>query len=139
VGKEGLTQKQVDRQDFVDNVIHGMLCRLAGEPDLAWNIEHIGTIRDAARDIICGDLALKTEMEFYPYIELEQVEGAPDKKAYMKTSGMTCLYCGSYQIEGGGVEVDDNAAIQGVKCLDCGRSWSDVYRLVDVREEKIGE
>jgi hypothetical protein len=54
-----------NRQDFVDNHCHSLLEALAGR-ELAWNIELIGQIRDAAEDVITVHLNLMTPKEFYP-------------------------------------------------------------------------
>lgn len=41
-----------------------------------------------------------------------------------------CPYCGSVQIEGGGVEINKAGAWQAVTCLSCGKEWNDIYKLI---------
>jgi len=40
-----------------------------------------------------------------------------------------CLNCESEDIEGGSVEVDAGGATQDIACLDCGATWTDLYKL----------
>lgn len=63
-----LTPAQVERQDVVDNACHALLQELAGK-ELEWDIAHIGDLVEVCKDIICTELAIMTEMEFYPYID----------------------------------------------------------------------
>jgi transposase-like protein len=56
------------------------------------------------------------------------------KESYIKGGGNHCPYCGSQNIEGGDRESDDWGISQGVYCRDCGKEWTDIYRLVDVKE-----
>lgn len=55
------------------------------------------------------------------------------KKAYLKASHI-CPYCGSDQIEGQSVDIDENGASQEVSCISCKARWEDLYKLTDVRE-----
>ena len=64
-----LTKQQIERQDFVDNVIFDMINELIpSEKEMEWNIEVIGEIRDAIQSQLV-DRGICTEQEFYPYIE----------------------------------------------------------------------
>ena len=57
------------------------------------------------------------------------------KRAYLK-SPQRCPWCGSGDIESpSSPAVDDGIATQPVKCSHCGKCWSDIYRLVNIREE----
>ncbi len=56
------------------------------------------------------------------------------KKVYLKGGGVKCPFCGSTDITGGFVEIEEGGAFQKVSC-PCGRSWIDVYSLVDIKEE----
>jgi hypothetical protein len=56
-------------------------------------------------------------------------------KNYLENGGNKCPYCGSENISGGHFETDSNEAWQPVSCDDCGREWSDLYRLVGIYEE----
>ena len=69
-----LTDKEVDRLDFVHNTIHNLLCALAGR-DIEWDISVIAEISDLAEEHICDKLGLMTDREFAPY-----VEDPPDSK-----------------------------------------------------------
>jgi hypothetical protein len=78
-----LTQAQTEQQDAVDDACFNLIRELAGEDvsadDIAkgdqggieWDMELIGIVREAVQEVICDRLKLKTEMEFYPYIESE--------------------------------------------------------------------
>jgi transcription elongation factor Elf1 len=57
------------------------------------------------------------------------------RQKYLKDPGH-CPYCESTDIEGGFVEIDGNMACQTVTCQDCGRRWSDGYKLTNVVEIK---
>jgi len=52
-------------------------------------------------------------------------------KEYL-AKGSSCPFCGSESITGGSVDIEGVAASQEVSCQECGRSWRDVYRLVNV-------
>ena len=64
-----LTDKQIKRQDNVDNTIHEMLIGLIpNDKTLDWDIEIIGRVRDVVEQIFV-EKHICTDMEFYPYIE----------------------------------------------------------------------
>lgn len=45
-----LTDEQIKRQDFVDNLVFDLICEInPTDKDLEWNIEMIGEIRDNIR------------------------------------------------------------------------------------------
>lgn len=48
---------------------------------------------------------------------------------YKETKGSVCFFCGAPRssLEFGEVEVDGNQVFRAVKCLDCMKSWRDVY------------
>ena len=54
------------------------------------------------------------------------------KKTYLEKAGVRCLNCGSYDIEGGSITVDEGGASQDVSCLECYSTWTDLYVLTDV-------
>ena len=64
-----LTDKEIERQDYVDNRVYELLNDLlpAGKK-LNWDIEIIGAVRDAVQAQIT-DRKLMSEAAFYPYIE----------------------------------------------------------------------
>jgi len=67
-----LTQKQLDRQDAVDNECHDLLNSLGSKTSadsVPWDIELISIVREAVQEVVVDKLHLMTEMEFYPYIE----------------------------------------------------------------------
>lgn len=49
-----------------------------------------------------------------------------------------CPHCGSWDIEGGRVEIVERLAVQGVRCLGCGEEWDESYRL-EARDGEGGE
>ena len=64
-----LTDQQITRQDFVDNVIYNLINELIpSDKEMVWDINAIGEVRDAIQAILVGR-GLCTEQEFYPYIE----------------------------------------------------------------------
>lgn len=56
-----------------------------------------------------------------------------DKRHYIGARATICPYCGSGNIEGGDREADSGVMTQTVKCNKCKRTWTDIYRLVDVK------
>ncbi len=65
----GLTAKQIERQDYVDNLIFELINELnPSDKEIEWNIESIGEIRDVIQSILVNK-GICTEQEFYPYIE----------------------------------------------------------------------
>ena len=63
-----LTAEQIERQDYVDNEIHSMMCELSGNDDLEWNIEPIAEIREIIYEYLEKE-GVMSEMDFYPYME----------------------------------------------------------------------
>lgn len=45
-----------------------------------------------------------------------------------------CPYCESNNLSFGSFEAEETVATSQVSCQDCGRSWTDVYRLKDIYE-----
>ena len=64
-----LTDKQIERQDYVDNQIFQLLNDLnpLGK-ELKWDIEIIGDVREQIRVWLVDTLDITDEMKFYPYI-----------------------------------------------------------------------
>ncbi len=64
-----LTQKQIEQQDTVDNLIYDLLHALIGEEPgtLPWDIKPIADIREIAIDFITRHTDW-TEMQLYPYV-----------------------------------------------------------------------
>jgi hypothetical protein len=64
-----LTDKQIERQDLVDNAIFDLLKTLnPTKKRLKWDIEVIGSVRDIISDYFETSGICK-EQKFYPYIE----------------------------------------------------------------------
>jgi len=63
------------------------------------------------------------------------------KQDYITARGARCPYCRCEDIEGSSVEIDAGYASQEITCLNdkCRRSWTDVYRLIDVEEHDSEE
>lgn len=59
------------------------------------------------------------------------------KQAYLNHGANACPYCESTEITAGAFEVEGTHAWQPVECLNpqCGATWNDIYKLVDVEEE----
>ena len=64
-----LTDKQLERQDFVDNLIFQLFNDLnPSSKELEWDIEMIGEVRDSIRVWFVDNLDITVEMKFYPYM-----------------------------------------------------------------------
>lgn len=64
---EIFSEKQIKRQDFVDNEIYDLVKRLipsAGE--IEWDIEMIADIRDTIQHWLVDHYKIADELEFYP-------------------------------------------------------------------------
>ena len=65
-----LTQKQIERQDFVDNAIFDVIQKVnPTKKKFKWNIEFIGEVRDSVEKILVDRLGFCSEKVFYPFIE----------------------------------------------------------------------
>jgi len=65
-----LTDKQIERQDFVDNAIFNLIQSLnTTDKAIDWNIEMIGEIRDVVAEWMIDRLEITDEQNFYPYVE----------------------------------------------------------------------
>ena len=65
-----LTDKQIDRQDFVDNAIFQLVQTInPTDRSIEWNIEMIGEIRDVIREWIVERMKMTDEQNFYPYLD----------------------------------------------------------------------
>lgn len=68
--------------------------------------------------------------------EQEKYGVVPDFKNslehYLKSGGVSCLFCGSGEIEGGFITIEQGSATQSIICLDCEAEWDDRYKLTDV-------
>jgi len=56
------------------------------------------------------------------------------KRKYLENNGMLCLYCESDDISSDNVLWDDPFTVV-VKCDNCGKRWTDVYKLINVVED----
>jgi len=54
---------------------------------------------------------------------------------YLQAGGNRCPYCEGDDLSGGPFATESGIAWQGMNCLLCGRSWTDLYDLKGVREE----
>ena len=57
------------------------------------------------------------------------------KNDYVTGGYSKCPACLSENIEGGAVDIDANIATQPMNCTECGRHWTDVFRLVSIVED----
>lgn len=66
-----LTEKQIRRQDFVDNEVFELMQKLLPRSKkMKWDIEAIGAIRDAIREQIVNKQKIVSEEQFYPYLKI---------------------------------------------------------------------
>lgn len=63
-----MTDKEIARQDFVDNAIFALIQEVnPTNKTIAWDINFIGKIRDVIRDnFLEADIC--KEQDFYPYV-----------------------------------------------------------------------
>jgi hypothetical protein len=67
--KMGLSKKQIERQDFVDNSVFKLMQELnPTDKPFDWDIEMIAAIRENIQDYIISKTNC-SERDFYPYIE----------------------------------------------------------------------
>jgi hypothetical protein len=67
---EELTDKQIERQDFVDNAIYQLIQSVnPTDKGIEWDIEMIGDIRDVIAEWMIERLKITDEQNFYPYLE----------------------------------------------------------------------
>ena len=53
------------------------------------------------------------------------------QRQYVKRSGNLCPFCHSHNIEGNGsIQSDADYVWQNITCLDCHKTWQDLYKLV---------
>jgi transposase-like protein len=55
---------------------------------------------------------------------------------YITHDGAFCPYCESNQISGGSIDVEGAAAWQEITCNDCGKAWTDEFKLVSITEQR---
>lgn len=55
------------------------------------------------------------------------------KKYYLEHKGVRCPYCHSNNITTNNpIDADADYAWQEAECEDCGESWKDIYKLIDM-------
>ena len=68
-----LTDKEIERQDFVDNLIYELMNKVnPTKKEIEWDIEIIGEIRDRINYWLTKGIELCSEQEFYPFIEIDE-------------------------------------------------------------------
>lgn len=56
------------------------------------------------------------------------------KMEYLARNGTRCPYCGSDSLEGRDIAPEGMEYAQVVACLDCDKTWRDIYTLNDIEE-----
>lgn len=66
---------------------------------------------------------------------------AEARQKYIDHKGYYCPFCGSDKVDSGLVHLGKtgDAFIADVACSACGKSWKDIYGLVDVEEVPADE
>ena len=49
---------------------------------------------------------------------------------YAAKAGIVCPVCAGDEIEGGSFDISAGIAQQEVRCVNCGSSWMDTFRLI---------
>ncbi len=63
-----------------------------------------------------------------------------NKDLYLEGKGRFCPYCIKPTVEGHSVETGSGDAVQEMSCQTCGKSWYDIYKLIDLEpREHNGE
>jgi formate dehydrogenase maturation protein FdhE len=57
-----------------------------------------------------------------------------EKIEYIEGGFNYCPYCGSGDLEGGSVVIEENIASQRMTCSECNRKWYNSYVLIDIVE-----
>ncbi len=65
-----LTEKQIKRQDFVDNEVFGLIQRIVPSAKIKWDIDIIGNVWDSIRTQLVDKQKLMSEAKFYPYLKI---------------------------------------------------------------------
>ncbi len=64
-----LTNKQIERQDFVDNRIFELIQELnPSQIEINWDMEIIGGVRDCIQNLLEEKFAISEE-DFYPFLK----------------------------------------------------------------------
>jgi hypothetical protein len=74
--------------------------------------------------------------DMMPAIEkIESVRAPLTNKQYARWKGNACPFCGSSDLEGEAVDIEDGKAYQSVMCHCCKKAWRDEYKLVGYTPE----
>lgn len=65
-----LTERQIKRQDFVDNEIFELIQRLVPSAKIEWDIEMIGNVRNLIQMYLINRKKLMNEARFYSYLKI---------------------------------------------------------------------
>lgn len=57
------------------------------------------------------------------------------KQSYISSGGTICPFCESKELTGYAITIEDGQATQTIICESCNKSWTDIYKLVDIEEE----
>ena len=60
-------------------------------------------------------------------------------KKYLQQRGLTCPFCGTWDIEGGSIDFEAGEIAQRIFCHACNEQWTDVYKLTAVADPDSGE
>lgn len=71
-----LTQREMERLDYVHNAIHALICDLAGQ-EVEWDAAVIGDISDIVEEFVCSRLHIMKDCECAPYIEAPIGDATP--------------------------------------------------------------
>jgi hypothetical protein len=63
-----------------------------------------------------------------------KVRAIKSPKEYADDDGMHCPFCGSYVMTSEGLEIDTIEITQKITCLDCKKTWCDVYHLAGYKQ-----
>jgi hypothetical protein len=67
-----LTNKQINRQDFVDNAVFDMIKLLnPSRNKMKWNIEFIAYVRDSMEALFVKRMWICDKQKFYPSIKIK--------------------------------------------------------------------
>lgn len=69
---KNLTQKEINRQDFVDNAVFDIIKLLApSKKKIEWNIEFIAYVRDSLESLFVKRMGICNKQKFYPSIKIK--------------------------------------------------------------------
>jgi hypothetical protein len=95
-----------------------------------WDYDADGAQHDIAEAMAAGQAAIEQGKNAAE--EIAQVER---KSEYVRSGGGPCPYCGSINVQPAAIDAGAGQLTQPIRCPQCGKRWSNVYRLAELKED----